>query len=58
MYDEETDSNIDAETLFLRYPKRYSEYQPSFDKPDQLHSNKEINGYLENFSSMYYEKML
>jgi hypothetical protein len=57
MYDEETDSYIDAETLFLKYPKRYAEdkYQPSFDKPDQLHSNKEINGYLQNFSGMYYE---
>jgi hypothetical protein len=55
MYDEETDSYIDAETLFLRYPKRYSEYQPSFDKPYQLHSNTDIKGYLENFSSMYYE---
>ena len=55
MYDEETDSYIDAETLFLRYPKRYSEYQPSFDKPEQLHSNKEINSYLQDFSGMYYE---
>jgi hypothetical protein len=55
MYDEETNSYIDAETLFLRYPKRYSEYQPSFDKPEQLHSNKEINSYLQDFSGMYYE---
>ena len=57
MYDEETDSyiDIDPETLFLRYPKRYSEYQPSFDKPEQLHSNKEINSYLQDFSGMYYE---
>ena len=55
MYDEETDSYIDPETLFLRSPKRYSEYQPSFDKPEQLHSNKEINSYLQDFSGMYYE---
>ena len=57
MYDQESDSYSDPETLFLRYPKRYAEdiQQPSFDKPDQLHSTKEIKGYLENFSDMYYQ---
>jgi hypothetical protein len=57
MYDEETDSYISPETLFLRspHPNTADKYQPSFDKPEQLRSNKEINGYLNTFSQMYYQ---